>query len=168
MTTRLLGLLCGLLGVVVAAEATYRPGRDGSRDSGTAGVRLAEPQARKSVSQASGRASQWMSVALARPLFAHDRRPAPGVLAADPGMPRLTGIIASPEGTIAIFQSTASPKPVVARAGERVGGWEVTAILADAVNLRKENSVVTLSPRFDGIQHGGATVQEAKRPKSRW
>ena len=168
MTARLLVLLCGLLGVAVAAEATYRPGTGDFSDPGTAGVRLAEPQVRKSVRQASGRPDQWMSVALARPLFAPDRKPAPGALATDPGMPRLTGIIASPEGTVAIFQPAASTKPVVARAGERVGGWEVTAIVADAVNLRKANNIVVLSPRFDGVQHDGAAIRETKKPKTRW
>lgn len=168
MTTRLLVLLCGLLAVTVAAEATYRPGTGGSGDTGAAAVRLAEPQVRKSVRQAAGQPGQWMSVALARPLFAPNRKPAPGALAADPGMPRLTGIIAAPEGTVAIFQPTASTKPVVARAGERVGGWEVTAIVADAVNLRKENNIVVLSPRFDGVQHDGGAIREAKKPKTRW
>lgn len=168
MTKRLLVLICGLLALAVAAEATYRPGGEGSGDPGTAAVRLAEPQARKSVRQASGRPSQWMSVALARPLFAPSRKLALGALAADPGMPRLTGIIASPEGTVAIFQPAASTRAVVARAGERVGGWEVTAIVADAVNLRKENNIVVLSPRFDGIQHDRAAIREVKKPKSRW
>jgi hypothetical protein len=166
MTTRLLGLLCGLLAIAVAAEATYRPGLEGSRDAGTAGVRLAEPRAKKLVTQAAGLPSQWMAVALGRPLFAPDRKPTPGALAADPGMPRLTGIIEAPEGSIAIFQPKGSAKSVVARAGERVGNWEVTSIGADAVNLRKESNVVVLSPRFDGVQHDGA--QDAKKAKTRW
>ena len=122
----------------------------------------------KTTRQAGGSSSQWMTVALARPLFAPDRRPVPGTVAADPGMPRLTGIIASPDGAIAIFQPAGGLKPVVAHRGERVGGWEVRAIAADAVDMRKENEVVVLSPSFDGVQRKGVARQEAKKPTTRW
>jgi hypothetical protein len=168
MTTRLLGLLCGLLVVVVATEVIYRAGTAGPVGRGAVAAERVEPPAGKAASQTRGASDQWMTVTLARPLFAPDRRPAPGTVAADPGMPRLTGIIAAPDGAVAIFQPTGSAKPVVAHYSERVGGWEVTAIAADSVSLRKENDVVVLSPRFDGIERDKAGVQQAKQSKTRW
>jgi hypothetical protein len=69
-----------------------------------------------------------MAVVLARPLFAPDRKLVPGTMAAQPGMPRLTGIIATADGALAIFQPAGGVRPVVARPGERVGGWEVMTI----------------------------------------
>jgi hypothetical protein len=80
-------------------------------------------------------------------------------------MPRLAGIIASPDGAIAIFQPAGGARPVVARFGQRVGGWEVTAITSDAVSLRKENGVVVLSPHFDSAQPGRTATQEPAKPR---
>jgi general secretion pathway protein N len=165
MRTGLLALLCCLLLAVVAAEAMQRPGTLGHAGAAIVATRRPEPREVKRVSQAGVSRNQWVAASLARPLFAPDRRPVAGVLSADPGMPRLAGIIASPDGAVAIFQPAGTVKPVVARSGERIGGWEVTAIAADAVNLRKENNVVVLSPRFDGAVHTAVARQEQARPR---
>ena len=109
-----------------------------------------------------------MTVALARPLFAPDRRPAPGTVAADPGMPRLTGIIAAPDGAVAIFQPAGSAQTgsgTLRRARRRLGG---DGDRGGSVSLRKENDVVVLSPRFDGVERDKAGVQQAKKSKTRW
>jgi hypothetical protein len=168
MTARLLALLCGLLAVTMAAEATRWFGADGPAQQGPAEPRRAASQATTQLVRPEGSLNRSMAVVLARPLFAPDRKPIPGTVAADPGMPRLAGIIASPNAAVAIFQPVGDGKTVVARHGERVGGWEVTAITADEVDLRKENDVIALSPRFDGIGHEGVTTKEARKPPTRW
>jgi general secretion pathway protein N len=159
---RLLSLLCGVLLAIVASEAVFRP---------SPGVHAApEPagppsrQAVKNAAQSPATVNGWVTVALTRPLFAPDRKPIPGTVAAEPGMPRLTGIIASASSAVAIFQPEGDAKPVTARNGERVGGWEVTAIEADSVSLRKDNEIIALSPRFNGV----AAKREAKASPSRW
>jgi hypothetical protein len=166
--TRLLTVLCGLLMAVVAAEATNGPVADGQARQRPAAAERAMAQAVKAAPRAGGMVGQWVAVALARPLFAPDRKPVAGTLAADPGMPRLTGIVASVDRAVAIFQPTGDAKPLVALRGEMVDGWQVTAITADAVNLRKQNQVIILSPRFNGIQHDGTAAPDVKKLVSRW
>jgi hypothetical protein len=165
---RLLVLVCGLL-LVVAAEATsYRPGENShaSERQGTAGQ--ASARAAKGTTEPARAVDTWLAIALARPLFAPDRKPVAGSMAADPAIPRLTGIIVSPDGAAAIFQTASNSKSVVARDGDRVGSWELTALTADGVSLRKENEVIVLRPRFAGIEHGAAPTQEPKTVRSRW
>jgi hypothetical protein len=159
-------LLCGLLVFVVGFEVVDRAGAATHVDLGNATARTVQPRATRAAA-INALPSRWVELVLARPLFSPDRRPAAGSSAADPGMPRLTGIIASPDAAVAIFQPAGNGRSVLARSGERVGGWEVTAIAADSVNLRKQGQVLVLSPRFGGAQHGGL-VQQAQLPKPRW
>jgi general secretion pathway protein N len=159
---RLLTLLCGVLLAVVASEAAFRSGPGIHTAAEPAGA--PSRQVVTNVAQSTATINHWVTVALARPLFAPDRRPIAGTVASDPGMPRLTGIIASSGSAVAIFQPVGEAKPVTARNGERVGGWEVTTIEADSVSLHKDNEIVTLSPRFNGV----AATREAKAPRSRW
>jgi general secretion pathway protein N len=159
-------LLCGLLIAVVAFEVVHTPGAETQAEPGNAAPRPVALRGTRSA-PSNARPNTWMEEALARPLFAPDRRPAAGSATADPGMPRLTGIIASPDAAVAIFQPAGSTRSVLARSGEHVAGWEVTAIAADAVNLRKQGQVIVLSPRFGGAQHGGL-IQQAQLPKPRW
>ena len=166
--TRLLTVLCGLLMAVVAAEATNGPVMDGHARPRPAVAERATAQAVKTAPRGGEAVGQWVAVALARPLFAPDRKPVAGTLAADPGMPRLTGIVASVDRAVAIFQPTGDAKPMVALRGAMVDGWEVTAITANAVNLRKQDQVIILSPRFNGIQHDRSAVPDAKKLVSRW
>jgi hypothetical protein len=166
MKTGLLALLCGLLVAAVGVEAMQRPGTPDHPASDIVAARRAEPPVVRRVARADGSRNQWVSTALARPLFAPGRRPVAGTASADPGMPRLAGIIAAPDGAVAIFQPTGNAHPVVARSGQKLGGWEVTSIAADAVNLRKNNNVVVLNPHFDNVQHAGLVRQEP--PKPRW
>jgi hypothetical protein len=160
-------LLCGLLVAVVAFEVVHPAGAESQREPGNATPRPVGARVVTRAAPSNALPNTWMEEALARPLFAPDRRPAAGSATADPGMPRLTGIIASPDAAVAIFQPAGSTRSVLARSGEHVGGWEVTAIAADAVNLRKQGQVIVLSPRFGGAQHGGL-IQQAQLPKPRW
>jgi general secretion pathway protein N len=166
--TRLLVLLCGLLLAVTWIEVTHRPGVASATTQANATARRPAPQPVKPTAQSGGARNHWMTVALARPLFAPDRKPIAGAVAADPGMPRLTGIIASPDAAVAIFQPAGDARPMVTRHGDTIDGWQVTDIATEGVNLRKDNQVIVLSPRFAGAPHPGAAVQEAKKSASRW
>jgi hypothetical protein len=172
--TRLLALLCGLLAAVIGAELAF------GSDAGVPVDREAN-DSRPVARQIAGRADltgaplhHWVDIVLARPLFSPDRKPVGSLVTADAGLPRLAGIIASSNEAIAIFQPAAGGKPVVARHGEMVGGWQVTTISAEGVSLQKADSTVELRPRFNDSEAGSsapvvapATVA-AKQSRSRW
>jgi hypothetical protein len=165
MTTPLLALFCGLLLAVIVVEVIHRPGAEDHLGQGPGTARRLVPQATKAATQAEGSTNPWMTAALARPLFAPDRKPVADIMATKGPMPRLTGIFASSDAAVAIFQPEGDAKAMVARRGESVGGWEVTAITADAVDLRKENQAIVLSPRF--AEHDGAAAKEMPTSRSR-
>jgi hypothetical protein len=148
--TRLLLLLCGVLVVVIAAEIS--PGQRGAREFGpAAALRAAGGPARGLSRPAQPALVHWVADILDRPLFAPDRRPAPGAstVAAAVGVPRLTGIIMTPDEATAIFRQAEDAKPLVARSGDSVGGWVVSMIAANEVTLRKADDRVTVTPQFD-------------------
>lgn len=97
-------------------------------------------------------------IALSRPLFSVDRRPAREVAASavitDPAPPRLTGVIVGPLGRAAIFASPATAAPpnssLVAREGEQVGPWTVRLIAAGEVAVSGPGGDLTLQPSFSG------------------
>lgn len=142
---RFLALLCGLFAAIIAAEVVARPQ---AADAGSAMPRPAIRPPPKPADTAHAARGPWLAAVLARPLFAPDRRPVAGAVATDPGLPRLAGIIATPEGTMAIFQPAGAGKPVLARNGAHVGGWEVAKIEGDSVHLQRAGERVVLTPRF--------------------
>jgi hypothetical protein len=173
---RALALLCGVLVAVLTAELWY--GSDGDRGTSgeIAGTLRAAPEAAAHGAQPEDSPDQLVTVVLARPLFSPDRRPArgpgAGARAADPALPRLAGIIASPVEAVAIFQGAGGTKPVAARHGEMVEGWKVMTIAVDQVILRKANNQIILMPQFegvhDGVHGGGAVIAKATQPQPRW
>jgi hypothetical protein len=173
---RALALLCGLLVAVLAAELWYGSGAGGGADGQITGTVRVAPQAAAHDVQPEDSPDRLVAVALARPLFSPDRRPArgpgAGAVAADPTLPRLAGIVASPAETVAIFQGAGGVKPVVAQNGQTVEGWKVITIAADWVILRKANNQITLMPQFDGVHDGahggGAVIAKPKQPQPRW
>jgi hypothetical protein len=78
------------------------------------------------------RTGEWAAIALARPLFANDRKPvleprsssvAGSTVARD--LPRLAGVTLTPGGGAAIFAATGEgARPQVLRVGDRVGEFE--------------------------------------------
>ncbi|HYZ22375.1 MAG TPA: hypothetical protein VE690_09480, partial [Rhodopila sp.] len=94
--------------------------------------------------------AQWVTEVLARPLFAPTRRPAAGaaVSSAEASLPRLAGVIGTPDGTVAIFQPEGDGKPVLVRDGDHLGAWDVTRIEPDAVYLEHGSERMVLNPRF--------------------
>lgn len=142
---RLLALTNALLATAIAAEVLVPAGETTPAMTAVAYRPLAT-SALPAPTEASRHA--WLPAVLARPLFAPDRRPATGTIATDPGLPRLSGIISTPTGTVAIFQSATDGKPVLARSGDQIAGWQVAAVEPDAVTLRKAGARMVLHPRF--------------------
>jgi hypothetical protein len=164
---RLLALLCGLLFATIAAEVSYGTGRGGAVRPVTAEVvRVTKATPDRDALMAQSIA-QWETVSLDRPLFAPDRKPEAGSRSADAGLPRLAGIIAFPDEELAIFQPSGNGKPVAVRHGGTVGGWEVTAVSAEEVSLRKANSRLVLRPEFNQAK-SGASAKVATQAPSRW
>lgn len=147
---RILALLCGLFATIIAAELLARPQADASDALPRPATRIAP----KPAETAHADRGPWLAEVLARPLFAPDRRPAAGAVTTDPGLPRLAGIIGTPDGTLAIFQPAGGGKSVLARNGARIGGWEVARIDTDSVQLQRAGERVVLKPRFAA---GGGT-----------
>ena len=108
------------------------------------------------------RTGEWAATALARPIFAQDRRPVAEPRAATVGgpmvreVPRLTGVLVAPGGATAIFAGVGeNAKPQVMRVGDRLAGFEVKAILAGEVTLAGPDGDRVLRPSFDARPAGG-------------
>ncbi len=87
---------------------------------------------------------------LARPLFSPARRPpvakaAPGAAAV---IPRLTGVLISPEGRRVIF-ADAVGKPVAAGVGDRIGAYAVQSIEVGRIVLTGPDGPRIVTPAFD-------------------
>ena len=160
----LLALFCGLLIATIAAELSYGTDREKEIRQKTADGAQIIPDASKEAVPAVSLVDQRVAVALARPLFAPDRKP---IASGEAGLPRLTGVIASPNDGVAIFQGSGKVKPLLVRRGETVGGWQVTTIAIDSVGLRKAGAKLTVKPEFDNLKSSSA-AQEVAQPPSRW
>jgi hypothetical protein len=157
---RALVLAFGLLLAIVAAELSYGTGHDNPTSQAISNIWVL-PEATKSVAPPAGSVNQWVTVALGRPLFAPDRKPV--AASGDAGLPRLTGVIASANDGVAIFQAAGKVHPVLVRRGETVSGWEVTMIVGDTVALRKAGDRLVIKPEFDNSKSS-----KVPQPRSRW
>jgi hypothetical protein len=95
----------------------------------------------------------WTEIALARPLFAPDRRRPPNAPGARESLPRLTGTIRSDGTWRAIFAGAGaaaeSPaRSVVVRNGDAIAGWTVAEIADGAATLERGGRRVTLRLSF--------------------
>ncbi len=96
----------------------------------------------------------WTAAMLARPLFNPDRRPVPpaAVAASAPAasqqLPRLTGILVTPQGSHAIFAGGEGEHATIAGEGARVGAWQVLAIRAGEVQLSGPEGRRTVRPSY--------------------
>ncbi len=108
------------------------------------------------------RSLEWAATALARPLFAPDRRPVPEPrtpVAGVPGgrePPRLAGVLVTPAGGAAIFAAAGEgAKPPVLRVGDKLNEFEVKAIVAGEVTLTGPEGDRVVRPTFDPRPAGG-------------
>lgn len=97
---------------------------------------------------AGGGSGQWAATALARPLFSPSRRPdATASTGAQDTLPRLSAIIVSGAGRVAIF-SASGQKPQTVEVGSAIGGYRVQSIGPDDVALAGPGGTLSLTPRF--------------------
>lgn len=143
---RFLVLLCGCLVALIGAEAFLVFPREAQ---GVNHVAVSVPQNAPAAKPVPGSVDpDWLETVLARPLFAPDRRPLPGVSVTDPGLPRLSGIIDTSDGARAIFQTDSDGKRTVVRAGDKLGNWAVASIEPDGIHLERPGERMVLNPRF--------------------
>jgi hypothetical protein len=102
---------------------------------------------------APGRPDGWAAVALARPLFARDRRPSPpnpgAPASASSVLPRLSGVMIDGASRRAIFAGTDGEKPVTATEGADVAGFKVQNIEAGQVTVLGQGGPRVVRPSFD-------------------
>ncbi|MCW8306046.1 hypothetical protein AruPA_03265 [Acidiphilium sp. PA] len=138
-----MGGLALVLGCIVIGEAWSAHG-EASRAivaAGPAPLRLTP-----GVPVDPGRTNRWVAAILARPLFTPSRRPARIAAVAGSSraaLPRLTGIMVSPEGRFAIF-APATGKPITVQPGARIGGFTVRGIARDRVSVLGPDGVETV------------------------
>jgi len=105
---------------------------------------------------------KWAAVAIARPLFAPDRRPraAAGVATRAPAvLPRLTGVMISAENRRAIFDSVDGAKSSLVSEGTVVAEFRVQKIEVGRVILLGPDGARVVRPSFD--QRPAAVVASA-------
>jgi hypothetical protein len=164
----MLSLLCVGLIAALAAQLKYWAASDSRVDQMPDVVELSVPPTARPAGQAANSLDQHIRTVLARPLFSPDRKPSGNLVAAGIELPRLSGIVASADAAVAIFQPAGGGRSVVVRHGESVAGWEVTAVALDAVDLRKGGERIVLRPRFTDAGPGNVAAAEHKQPRSRW
>lgn len=101
----------------------------------------------------------WTSVILARPLFRSNRRPLASS-ATTAAMPRLSAIVVTAAGALAIFSPTDDSAPITAGAGSAVDGYTVVNISRESVTMRApDGAEQKLAPQFTkpGTATGVAT-----------
>jgi hypothetical protein len=155
-----MGGLALILGCIVAGEAwSAHGGGDTPVVSGRSpALRLA------TVAPASpARTGVWAAAVLARPLFTPSRRPPAVAATAGPlgqTLPRLTGIMVSPEGRLAIF-APVSGKPIVVQPGQRLGRFTVRNIARDQVTVLGPAGMEIIHIAYDQSPAGSAVTSAA-------
>lgn len=98
----------------------------------------------------------WTQTALARPLFAHDRRPPAIATAAHTAatpLPRMTATLVTAHGRSAIFAAPAGGKPLVLDEGGHIGAWVVRSIGAGQAVLYGPGGLRIVRISYDGATH---------------
>jgi len=93
-----------------------------------------------------GMATSWSATILARPVFRPDRKPLSAAPPAATVLPRLTAIVVTAAGSVAIFTGD-DGKALVLSTGGDVAGYKVTKIGADSVELAGLSGTQILRPR---------------------
>jgi hypothetical protein len=99
-------------------------------------------------------AAKLVDVILGRPLFNSDRRPTAddnslGRAGQSGDLPRLAGVIVTPDGRRAIFEPGGGKRPVVVDVGDALGAWRVREIATDAVTVVGPGGAQRLEPKPD-------------------
>jgi hypothetical protein len=155
-----IGFLLGAVGAGAILLAT-RPAPDDAvelRVQSSAGRVAAEPPA--PADTAANQAPRWEAAILARPLFNPDRRPfeqaAPS--AGDVALPRLSGIVITPEGRSAIFVPAGGGKLTVVEEGGSIGGYVLQTISFGEVVLTGPDGSHSLGLTWDRTRPVGGSA----------
>jgi hypothetical protein len=175
---RLFAGVFAVLAAAVAAEVADRPTGDVESPAASTQHATAAAPAAAALPDAT-HSEAWSATLLARPLFAPDRRPVPGPaapVAHDVPLPRLSGIVLSPDLRFAIFEGEHATRAIIVADGGAIEGWTVATIAADSVTLARDGSQsVMLRPHFaagTGVAGGTRVAAVAPPPRpppvSRW
>jgi general secretion pathway protein N len=93
-----------------------------------------------------GMATSWSATILARPVFRPDRKPLSAAPPAATVLPRLTAIVVTAAGSVAIFTGD-DRKALVLSTGGDVAGYKVTKIGAGSVELAGPSGTQILRPQ---------------------
>ena len=111
----------------------------------------------------------WSKTILARPLFSPSRRPpsskAPIPAATEEELPRLSGVLVSASGGLAIFAGP-DDKPAILHVGDRLGSFVVRAISDGAVTLDGPSGRQLLHPAFAAGHAPQTSATPASEPTS--
>lgn len=97
-------------------------------------------------------AAAWAETASARPLFSRSRRPmmmAPAVKPSSAAAPRLTAIVATPAGRLALFARPEGGPALAIAEGDRLGEETVQSIIPGAITLFGPAGARVLETQFD-------------------
>jgi hypothetical protein len=94
----------------------------------------------------------WLQTTLARPLFEPGRRPPPGAaptrVTTAPRLPRLAGVLITPDRRQVIFAG-GDGKPIIVGEGATIDGFVVQTITAGQVTVLGPEGAQVLRPSFD-------------------
>jgi hypothetical protein len=159
-----LGLCAAALAGAIALQLRGIGGDEVASGGAAAAVARWRPAPAVPTPPAPDRSREWAATALARPLFAPDRKPVPepraAAVAGGPGrdLPRLAGVLVTPGGGAAIFAAAGEgAKPMVLRVGDRLSEFEVKAIVAGEVTLTGPEGDRVVRPSFDPRPSGGGS-----------
>ena len=158
----LLWLLVASLGLVLVAEIV--PAEDVVPLIEAAPPRLPKPRQAEEAAPV----DDWMETVQARPLFNPARRPAESgddhVSATTP-LPRLTGVIVTPDGAQAIFAPQGGKRTILAE-GDTLGRYQIKSIAPGAVTLSGAEGERVLRPSFDKSAEPARPEPARPRPAS--
>lgn len=147
------GLMLCLCAAIAAAALPPPPASLPLADRPGTRARLSAGGA--SVSSDPASADLWMDTALARPLFALDRRPAVTDAIADGSLPRLSGTIRFAHTALAVFaaptggDSSHPPGPPPALGvGAQIAGWTIAEVSDERVLLTRGGETRSLQLDF--------------------
>jgi hypothetical protein len=93
--------------------------------------------------------AQEVNAILSRPLFSVGRRPEAGVTTSDEaGLPRLTGLMVSPMGRVALFARSHAGNVQAIAEGGRIGPYVVESIQPTGVTVLGPRGQQVIRPSF--------------------
>lgn len=148
-----LALVAATLAGIIKLELHRAAVDETPSPAAAASQRAAAPMAPGPRNEPGDQVARQVATILARPLFSPSRRsenaaPVP-VHGTAPALPRLAGVMVSPDGKSAIFAGTGGGKPVVIQEGAHIGEYVVGSIDVGTVTIVGPGGHRVLRPAFD-------------------